>query len=84
MENNKTSTRYRGVQIVSKISSKESNGEPISSAWDKDRGLLIPSSYTSGMDPTPLILRIPRDICKDMVNDLMEEILKEQAGQVVH
>lgn len=83
MENNETSTRYKGVQIVSKISSKESNGEPIPSAWDKDKGLLIPSSYTSGMDPTPIIIRIPRDICKDMVKDLIEEILKEQAGAVM-
>lgn len=83
MENDKTSTRYKGVQIVSKISSKESNGEPIPSAWDKDRGLLIPSSYTSGRAPTPIIIRIPRDVCKDMVKDLMEEILKEQAGQVM-
>lgn len=80
---NETSTRYRGVQIVSKIASKESNGEPIPSALDKDKGLLIPSSYTSGMDHTHIIIRIPRDVCKDMVKDLMEEILKEQAGAVM-
>lgn len=83
MENNKTSTRYKGVQIVSKMVCEESNGELVSSAWDKDRGLLIPSSYTSGMKTTPIIIRIPRDVCKDMVKDLMEEILKEQAGQVM-
>ena len=83
MENNKTSSKYMGVQIVTKIVSQESNGEPISSTWDKDKGLLIPSSYTSGRAPTPIIIRIPRDICKDMVKDLMEEILKEQAGQVM-
>ena len=83
MENDKTSTRYKGVQVVSKMMCKESNGEPIPSAWDKDKGLLIPSSYTSGMDPTPIIIRIPRDVCKDMVKDLMEEILKERAGAVM-
>ena len=83
MENNKTSTRYKGVQIVSKIVCEESNRKPISSAWDKDRGLFIPSSYTSGMETVPIIIRIPRDVCKDMVKDLMEEILKEQAGQVM-
>ena len=83
MENSKTSSKYMGVQIVSKIVCDESDREPISSAWDKDKGLLIPSSYTSGRAPTPIIIRIPRDICKDMVKDLMEEILKEQAGQVM-
>ena len=83
MENNETSSKYMGVQIVSKIVCDESDREPISSAWDKDKGLLIPSSYTSGMDPTPIIIRIPRDVCKDMVKDLMEEILKEQAGMVM-
>ena len=83
MENDKTSTKYMGVQIVTKIVSQESNGEPVPSAWDKDRGLLIPSSYTSGRAPTPIIIRIPRDVCKDMVKDLMEEILKEQAGAVM-
>lgn len=83
MENNKTSSKYMGVQIVSKIVCDESDREPISSAWDKDKGLLIPSSYTSGRAPTPIIIRIPRDICKDMVKDLMEEILKEQAGMVM-
>ena len=83
MENNKTSSKYMGVQIVSKIVCDESDREPISSAWDKDKGLLIPSSYTSGRAPTPIIIRIPRDICKDMVKDLMEEILKEQAGAVM-
>ena len=80
---NETSSRYMGVQIVSKIVCNESNREPVSSAWDKDKGLLIPSSYTSGRAPTPIIIRIPRDICKDMVKDLMEEILKEQAGAVM-
>ena len=83
MENNKTSTKYMGIQIVTKIVSQESNGEPVPSAWDKDRGLLIPSSHTNGMKTTPIIIRIPRDVCKDMVKDLMEEILKEQAGQVM-
>ena len=83
MERDKTSSEYMGVQIVSKIVCDESDREPISSAWDKDKGLLIPSSYTSGMDPTPIIIRIPRDVCKDMVKDLMEEILKEQAGAVM-
>ena len=83
MERDKTSSEYMGVQIVSKMVCEESNGELISSAWDKDRGLLIPSSYTSGMKTTPIIIRIPRDICKDMVKDLMQEILKEQAGQVM-
>ena len=83
MENNKTSSKYMGVQIVSKIVCDESDREPILSAWDKDKGLLIPSSYTSGRAPTPIIIRIPRDICKDMVKDLMEEILKEQAGAVM-
>lgn len=83
MENDKTSTRYKGVQIVSNMMCKESNGELVSSAWDKDRGLFIPSSYTSGMETVPIIIRIPRDVCKDMVKDLMEEILKEQAGQVM-
>lgn len=83
MERDKTSSRYMGVQIVSKITCDESNREPVPSAWDKDRGLLIPSSYTSGRAPTPIIVRIPRDVCKDMVKDLMEEILKEQAGQVM-
>ena len=80
---NETSSKYMGVQIVSKIVCDESDREPISSAWDKDRGLLIPSSYTSGRAPTPIIIRIPRDVCKDMVKDLMEEILKEQAGAVM-
>ena len=80
---NETSNRYMGVQIVSKIVCEESDRKPISSAWDKDKGLLIPSSYTSGREPTPIIIRIPRDICKDMVKDLMEEILKEQAGAVM-
>ena len=83
MENNKTSSKYMGVQIVSKIVCDESDREPISSAWDKDKGLLIPSSYTSGRAPTPIIIRIPRDVCKDMVKDLMEEIFKEQAGAVM-
>ena len=83
MENNKTSSKYMGVQIVSKIVCDESDREPISSAWDKDKGLLIPSSYTSGRAPAPIIIRIPRDVCKDMVKDLMEEILKEQAGEVM-
>lgn len=83
MENNKTSTKYMGVQIVSKIVCDESDREPISSAWDKDRGLLIPSSHTNGMKTTPIIIGIPRDICKDMVKDLMEEILNEQAGAVM-
>ena len=83
MENDKTSTRYKGVQIVSNMMCKESNGELVSSAWDKDKGLLIPSSYTSGRAPTPIIIRIPRDVCKDMVKDLMEEILKERAGAVM-
>ena len=83
MERDKTSSEYMGVQIVSNMMCKESNGEPIPSAWDKDKGLLIPSSYTSGMDPTPIIIRIPRDVCKDMVKDLMKEILKEQAGEVM-
>lgn len=83
MENNKTSSKYMGVQIVSKIVCDESDREPISSAWDKDRGLLIPSSHTNGMKTTPIIIGIPRDVCKDMVKDLMEEILKEQAGAVM-
>ena len=83
MENNKTYTKYMGVQIVSKIVCDESDREPISSAWDKDRGLLIPSSHTNGMKTTPIIIGIPRDVCKDMVKDLMEEILKEQAGAVM-
>lgn len=83
MENNKTSTRYKGVQIVSKIVCEESNRKPISSAWDKDRGLLIPSWFTSDREPTPIIIRIPRDVCKDMVKDLMDEILKERAGAVM-
>ena len=79
---NETSTRYRGVQIVSKIASKESNGEPIPSAWDKDKGLLIPSSYASGRDVCHIMVRIPRDICKEMVKDLMDEIRKEESGHV--
>ena len=83
MENNKTSSKYMGVQIVSKIVCDESDREPISSAWDKDRGLLIPSSHTNGMKTTPIIIGIPRDVCKDMVKDLMEEILNEQAGAVM-
>ena len=83
MENNKTSSKYMGVQIVSKIVCDESDREPISSVWDKDRGLLIPSSHTNGMKTTPIIIGIPRDVCKDMVKDLMEEILKEQAGAVM-
>ena len=80
---NETSNRYMGVQIVSKIVCEESDRKPISSAWDKDKGLLIPSSYTSGREPTPIIIRIPRDVCKDMVKDLMDEILKERAGAVM-
>ena len=80
---NETSSRYMGVQIVSKIVCDESDREPISSAWDKDRGLLIPSSHINGMKTTPIIIGIPRDVCKDMVKDLMEEILKEQAGAVM-
>ena len=83
MEDKNAKTRYKGIPIVSKLLCNESNREPVSSCWDNDRGLLIPSSYTSGMDPTPIIIRIPRDVCKDMVKDLMEEILKEQAGQVM-
>lgn len=79
---NETSTRYKGVQIVSKIASKESNGEPIPSAWDKDKGLLIPSSYASGRDVCPIMVRIPRDICKEMVKDLMDEIRKEESSHV--
>ena len=79
---NETSTRYKGVQIISKIASKESNGEPVSSCWDNDRGLLIPSSYASGGDVCPIMVRIPRDICKEMVKDLMDEIRKEESGHV--
>ena len=83
MEDKNAKTRYKGIPIVSKLLCNESNRKPISSAWDKDKGLLIPSSYTNGMKTTPIIIGIPRDVCKDMVKDLMEEILKEQAGQVM-
>lgn len=83
MERDKTSSECMGVQIVSKIVCEESNRKPISSAWDKDKGLLIPSSHTNGMKTTPIIIGIPRDVCKDMVKDLMKEILKEQAGAVM-
>ena len=83
MERDKTSSEYMGVQIVSKIVCDESDREPISSAWDKDRGLLIPSSHTNGVKTTPSIIGIPRDVCKDTVQDLMEETLKEQAGAVM-
>ena len=82
MENNKTSSKYMGVQIVSKIVCDESDREPVSSCWDNDRGLLIPSSYASGRDVCPIMVRIPRDICKEMVKDLMDEIRKEESGHV--
>lgn len=82
MENKNNETRYKGIPIVSKIVCNESNREPVSSVWTKDGGLLIPSSYASGRDSCPMMIRIPRDICKEMVKDLMDEIRKEESGHV--
>lgn len=79
MEDKKLESKYMGVPIVSKILCEESDRKPVSSAWTKDGGLLIPSSYASGRDSCPIMIRIPHDICKEMVKDLMEEILKEQS-----
>ena len=82
MEDKNAKTRYKGIPIVSKLLCNESNREPVSSCWDNDRGLLIPSSYSSGIDVCPIMVRIPRDICKEMVKDLMDEIRKEESGHV--
>lgn len=70
------------VPVVYKIrAGSEYGGQTIESSWTKD-GLLIPSTYFAGLGSHPIIVKIPRDICKEMVKDLMDEIRKEESGHV--
>lgn len=53
------------------------------SIWDRENGLYIPSSYYNMIELEPILVKIPKEVCKQMVKDIMEEILKEQAGEVM-
>ena len=53
------------------------------SIWDRENGLYIPSSYYNMIELEPILVKIPKEVCKQMVKDIMEEILKEQAGAVM-
>ena len=82
--------KYKGAPIVAKIMSNELE-EPISSIWDKEKGLLICIPYftieqcgpTQKVHSHETFLRINRDKCKEMVKDLLDEIRKEEAGEVL-
>lgn len=70
------------VPVVYRIKTgSEYGGQIIEPSWTKD-GLLIPSTYFAGVESHPIIIKIPRDICKSMIKDLLDEIRKEESGQV--
>lgn len=70
------------VPVVYKIKDDDKyGGQTIESSWAKD-GLSIPSTYFDGIRSRLVIVKIPRDICKEMVKDLMDEIRKEESGHV--
>lgn len=72
--------RINDIPVIEKI---KKDDKMSGSIWDKENGLYIPSSYYDMIELQPILVKIPKEICKQMVKDLMEEILKEQAGQVM-
>ena len=72
--------RINDIPVIEKI---KKDDKMSGSIWDKENGLYIPSSYYDMIELQPILVKIPKEICKQMVKDLMEEILKEQAGMVM-
>lgn len=72
--------RINNIPVIEKI---KKDDKMSGSIWDKENGLYIPSSYYDMIELQPILVKIPKEICKQMVKDLMEEILKEQAGMVM-
>ena len=72
--------RINDIPVIEKI---KKDDKMSGSIWDKENGLYIPSSYYDTIELQPILVKIPKEICKQMVKDLMEEILKEQAGAVM-
>ena len=68
-----------GIHVVEKVKKDDAISGAI---WDNKIGLLIPSSYFNYEEVYPILVKIPRDICKEMVKDLMDEIRKEESGHV--
>ena len=69
-----------GIPVIEKVKKDEKISGSI---WDKENGLYIPSAYYDLKEVNPILVKIPKKVCKQMVKDLMEEILKEQAGAVM-
>ena len=72
--------RINDIPVIEKV---KKDDKISGSIWDKENGLYIPSSYYNLEEVNPILIKIPKEVCKQMVKDLMEEILKEQAGQVM-
>lgn len=72
--------RINDILVIEKV---KKDDKISGSIWDKENGLYIPSSYYNLEEVNPILIKIPKEVCKQMVKDLMEEILKEQAGAVM-
>lgn len=72
--------RINDIPVIEKV---KKDDKISGSIWDKENGLYIPSSYYNLEEVNPILIKIPKEVCKQMVKDLMEEILKEQAGAVM-
>ena len=72
--------RLNDIPVIEKV---KKDDKISGSIWDKENGLYIPSSYYNLEEVNPILIKIPKEVCKQMVKDLMEEILKEQAGAVM-
>ena len=79
-EEDNTMARINDIPVIEKI---KKDDKMSGSIWDKENWLYIPSSYYDMIELQPILVKIPKEICKQMVKDLMEEIFKEQAGEVM-
>lgn len=71
--------RINDIPVIEKI---KKDDKITGSIWDKENGLYIPSSYYDTTQLQPILVKIPKEVCKQMVKDLMDEILKERSGHV--